>query len=413
MLCNRDRATKYMQEAGISAIIATAPKTITYFSGYSWPLESSMRQYMFTPEAPSDLMFPGFVLIPVEGEPTLILGSRFAMNSEDVWIRDVRLFGENFPFDLSMTPTGLGGMIGEVMRGNSYRTPVDALVAVMRERGLADGCRIGVEIEGMGDGGRLALANELPGATLLDCTKLIRLIRMVKTDAEIDRMRKAIGIAERAAIAAIEQAQPNGTLEAIEREYRVRLGEHCADFAAVQLAAGGVGLTTQPTYAPSGGDVVFTDWCAIYRNYWADIGMSFMFEAPPELVRKKDAALKACVAAGGRALQPGVKASEVFRAMCDALSEGGIEGNEPQGHGIGLDVREYPIIVPDRGGRIVDDCVDVSADFPLEENMVINLEIGHFLPRIGAIQNEQSFIVRPGGGELLIPYSRRAPVLAG
>ncbi|MBA8910568.1 MULTISPECIES: M24 family metallopeptidase [Aminobacter] len=412
MLYNRERAIKYMKEAGVSAIIATSPKSITYFSGYSWPLESSMRQYMFTPEASSELMFSGFVLIPAEGEPTLILGSRFAMNSDDVWIRDVRLFGGNFPFDLSMSPAGFVGKAGEVMRGNSYETAAEALVAVMRERGLADGSRIGVEIEGMGDSGRLALAGLLPDATLLDCTKLIRLVRMVKTDAEIDRMRTAINIAERAATAAIEQAQPDGTLEAIEREYRIRLGEHCADFAAVQLAAGGVGLTTQPTYAPSRSEVVFTDWCAIYRNYWADIGMSFMFEAPPELVRTKDAALKECVAAGGRALRPGVRSSEVFRAMCDALAKGGIEGNEPQGHGIGLDVREYPIIVPDCGGRIVDDCIDVSADFPLEENMVINLEIGHFLPAIGAIQNEQSFIVRSGGGELLIPYSRRSPVLA-
>lgn len=410
MLCNRDRAVRYMREAGIDAIIATTPPIIGYFSDYNWPLDMSMREYMFRPEASSEYNFPGFVVFPVEGEPTFILGTRFALNSQS-WIQDVRLFGTNFDFDLSLTPKDLDERVARIISGNPYPRAIDALREVLHERGLMTGKRIGIELDGLGAERVATLHRELKGATLLDCTKLIRLVRMVKTPAEIDRLRTAITITEKAATEAIAEARPGCTLESIERSYRVRLAQQCTDYAALQLAAHGAGLSTTSSYALAADEVVFSDWCAIYRNYWADIGMSFTFQPPSDAVRGKDAALKACVAAGGRAAKPGAKSSEVFKAMCDALAEGGIHDNEPQGHGIGLDVREYPIIVPDRGGRIADECIDVSADLSLEENMVINLEIGHFLPGVGAIQNEQSYIVRPGGGELLIPYTRRSPVL--
>lgn len=410
MLCNRDRAIKFMREAGIDAIIATSPKTIGYFSDYNWPLDTSMREYMFRPEASSEHQFPGFVIFPAVGEPTFILGTRFALNSQS-WIKDVRLFGSNFDFDLSLTPKDLDERVARIVGGNSYPHAIDALRDVLYERGLSAGKRIGIELEGLGVERVAALRRELKEAKLLDCTKLIRLVRMVKTDAEIDRLRTAIKITEKAATGAIAEAKPGCTLESIERSYRTKLAQHCTDYAALQLAAYGAGLSTTRSYALADNEVVFSDWCAIYQNYWADIGMSFMFQSPSKEILAKDATLKACVDAGGRAAKPGAKASDIYKAMCDALAMGGIHDNEPQGHGIGLDVREYPIIVPDRGGRIADECINVPADLPLEENMVINLEIGHFLPGVGAIQNEQSYIVRAGGGELLIPYTRQSPVL--
>lgn len=410
MLCNRPRTVQYMREAGLDAIIAAAPMTITYFSGYSWPLETAMRQFMFSPEAPGEFMFSGFVVFPVEGEPTLIVGTRFALNTDDVEIDDVRWFGTNFAFDMSLTPQALGPPAGDVVRGKPYPSAASGVAAVLKERGIAAG-RIGVEMDGMGTARHEALRNELSGAELLDCTKLIRLVRMVKTDDEVDRLRTALEITERAAAEAVAQAREGCTLGSIETTYRVKLAEHNANFAALQMAARGVGLTTQGTYVPAPDEVIFSDWCAVYRSYWADIGMSFTFGDLPAAVKEKDAALKACVTAGGRALRPGVTASEVFKAMCDTLAAGGIKDNDPQGHGIGLDVREYPIIGPDSGGRIADDCVDVPVDLPIEEKMVINLEIGHFLPGRGSIQNELSYLVHADGAELLLSYRRQPPVL--
>ena len=70
-------------------------------------------------------------------------------------------------------------------------------------------------------------------------------------------------------------------------------------------------------------------------------------------------------------VRPGVKSSEVRAVMWDTLNARGITATFPHGHGMGLEVRDYPIIVADNGLRISDDCVDVASDLPFEENMVI------------------------------------------
>jgi len=36
--------------------------------------------------------------------------------------------------------------------------------------------------------------------------------------------------------------------------------------------------------------------------------------------------------------------------------------HQPYGHGLGLEIREYPILVANNGLRITDDCVDVRSE---------------------------------------------------
>jgi Xaa-Pro aminopeptidase len=83
--------------------------------------------------------------------------------------------------------------------------------------------------------------------------------------------------------------------------------------------------------------------------------------------------------------------------MIDALVEGGISGSNAHGHGIGLEVRDYPIIMPNNGLRIRDDCIDISADVPLEADMVINLELPLYLFGAGSLHMEQTFLITPEG----------------
>jgi Xaa-Pro dipeptidase len=64
--------------------------------------------------------------------------------------------------------------------------------------------------------------------------------------------------------------------------------------------------------------------------------------------------------------------------MRTSLAESSITRCNAHGHGLGLEVRDYPIIVADTGMRIRDDCVDVPADLPFEPRMVVNLEMPLF-----------------------------------
>ena len=101
------------------------------------------------------------------------------------------------------------------------------------------------------------------------------------------------------------------------------------------------------------------------------------------------------------------------RAMMDALEAHYVSGTfQPHGHGIGLDVRDYPIVVPDNGLNIQDDCDNESSDLPMEEGMVISLEVSQYLPGSASLNNERVFVVEPDGGRELIPYLREQPIRA-
>ena len=111
-------------------------------------------------------------------------------------------------------------------------------------------------------------------------------------------------------------------------------------------------------------------------------------------------------------MRPGARSSSVANAMHASLAEKGIT-EFPHGHGMGLEIRDYPIIVPDNGLRIKDDCIDLPSDIPLEENMVVNLEVGILQSGHGSTQYEQTILVTATGCEQLIPHDRSAVYVRG
>jgi Xaa-Pro aminopeptidase len=92
--------------------------------------------------------------------------------------------------------------------------------------------------------------------------------------------------------------------------------------------------------------------------------------------------------------------------MWEAMAAQGFAASFPHGHGIGLELRDYPILVPDDGLRIRDECVDLPSDLSIESGMVLNLEAGAFAPGVGSLQVETSYLVTPNGNEPLVPLDR-------
>jgi Xaa-Pro aminopeptidase len=96
--------------------------------------------------------------------------------------------------------------------------------------------------------------------------------------------------------------------------------------------------------------------------------------------------------------------------MVDFLAGRGITACFPHGHGLGLELRDYPILVPDSGLSIADDCVAVPADLPLEPGMVVNLEVSIFLPGAGSLEVEITTLVTETGARPFVPQDRSTPV---
>jgi Xaa-Pro dipeptidase len=412
MLFNRVRALEYMDRCGLDALIATSPVNITYFTDYFCWLDPLFRAYMTSPGAPSTL-FQRYTVFPRQGEPALVVDPLLAVNAADVWVRDLYTFGDA-GLDAGLPSDQLDD-IGRRFVDVNARQPkaadsTAALLDILRARGLTD-ARLGLEMEGVTPQARAAIIGALPGAQIRDCSNLIRLLRAVKTDDELARLTRAAEINELAAMESLAMARPGRALAEMAQHYRVRAAGLGADFDHYAFGMRGVGIATEPDYRLSDGEVLYVDFGCIYRRCFSDSGTTLALRTPSADMLRRHAALRSCLDAAVGQIRPGVRASQVRAAMWQALNAGGITASHPHGHGLGLEVRDYPIIVPDNGLHIRDECIDVPSDLPLEANMVINLESVNFLPGIGSLHIEKSFVVTETGCRALVEQDRSGPFI--
>jgi Xaa-Pro dipeptidase len=411
MLFNRDRALKYMRDGQIDVLIAASPVNVTYFTGYRCWLAPLMKEYMTSPGASSNLG-QSFAVFPREGEPALVTDALFAVNAADLGVSDLVPYGAP-GLDRSLPADHRSGRVERfdaLLAPERWQaSPVDALLDVLARRGLTEG-RIGLDLDGLPLAVGYEIASRLPRAVLMDCSNLIRLVRMVKTPEEIALLRRAAEIAEESALESVALARPGCPVRDLVAHFRARIAQNGADVDHFAYSVEGLGIATEPEHAFRDGDSLYIDFGVVYRGYFSDSGLTLAVgELKPALLDRYDA-LRDALAAGAAAMRPGARASDIRAAMWDLLAPRGITTSNPHGHGLGLEVRDYPILVANNGRRIRDDCVDVSSDLVLEPDMVLNLESCIFVPGTGAVHIEKSFRVTPAGSEPLLFQDRSAPI---
>jgi Xaa-Pro aminopeptidase len=411
MLLNQSRAREFMRRYRLDALVVTSPINITYFSDYYCWIDSLFKEYMGRPGATSNLS-QAYAVFPLEGEPALTVTPLFAVNAADIWVRDLRLFGDP-GLDMSIAPRDFPGEYQDLFRrlqgSRSNATSTDAVLSVLQERGLSAG-RIGLEMEGLPKTLREAIERALPRAEIADCSNLIRLIRMVKSPEEISNLIRSAEISEQAAMESLAMARRGRPFRDVVRHYRERVADNGAAFDHFTFSIRGLGIAAEPDYILRDDDVLSVDFGCIYRHYFSDSGATLAMCALSSDLSQRYAALRACIASGTETLRPGVKASRVPAAMWQPLKEHGVTASFPHGHSLGLEVRDYPILVADNGLKIQDGCVNVDSDLLLEANMVINLEASFFVPGVGSVQIEKSFLITSDGNVPLVPQDRTAPV---
>ncbi|MDO8189448.1 M24 family metallopeptidase [Conexibacter sp. JD483] len=401
-LLHLDRARRLMDEARLDALVATTPVNVRYLSGvHSW-LDPLMRERMVVAGGGEQLAIAACVVLPREGEPALVLHGGLAANALASWIEDVRLYGAPRHDDDAGRPQRLDPRrraLLERIRG-ARPTALEALLDVLAARGLTD-ARIGVE-QPMKE----ALEQALPHAWLGDCSALLGLLRMVKSDAELQRLERAAAIGEAAAAEAFATMRPGAALAGAAQTFRAAVAAQGAAFDHFALGPGGLAIWTLGDDRLAPGDCLFADFGCVYDGYFSDSAATIALGQPEPAVQARYEALRDAVAAGIAAVAPGVRASAVQRAMAAALAETPVVCDPPTGHGLGLEIRDWPLLLPATGARIADDCVDVDADLPLEAGMAINLEISAFMPGVASVEVERTIVVTFDGPRELVPQPR-------
>ena len=411
MLFNQPRARQLMRDHGLDALIATAPVNITYFTDFHCWIDPLFKEYMMSPGAPSYLM-QYYAVFPLEGDPALVVAPIAVANTLDLWVKDLHTFGPpglDFSLPANPLPDNLKRLHSVYQAAATHATATDALVHILTQRGLSNAV-IGLDLEGLTPPAQQQLPTILPHAQLKNASNLIRLLRAVKTTDEIERLRTAATISEKAVMASLAQIRPGQSTRELINQYRIHLAASGADLDHFIFGIRGMGFASDPNYHLNAEDVFEIDYGCIYKHCFSDSGTTVALQALPDHLAQRHTTLYQCIQAGTACIAPGIKSTTVQKAMASTLEAAGITTSFPHGHGLGLEVRDYPILVPANGLRLQDECIDFPADLPLETDMVINLEASIRMPTIGSLHIEVSYQVTDTGYAPLVCQQRDTPV---
>ncbi len=364
-----ERARAVMSRHRFDALLCTTPANIRYFTGFDTRFWESPTR-------------PWFVIVPLADDPIAVIPEVGASVMARTWVREIRTWPAPRPDDdgttlLAAALSGLtrrSGRIGaELGREMSLRMPVTQF---------------------------LDLRSRVP-AELADGSPCIWEIRMVKTEAEVERIRRICGIAGEAYAALPAGIRAGDSEREACRRLRADLVERGADAIPYIAGVSGPGGVPQIIGAPTGrrleaGDVLFIDTGAVCDGYFCDFDRNYAVgELPAAAVRAHETVWDA-TAAGIRAARPGATAEDVWRSMAGVLSAGGSIGNNVGrlGHGLGLQLTEPPSNMP--GDRTV-----------LQPGMVLTIEPGMEYAPGKMIVHEEDVVITSGGCELLTPRAPR------
>ena len=351
-----DRAVIPFAELKIDALLVSAPPNVRYLSGFTGD--------------------NGLLLVTPESQ-TLFTDPRFTIQAAEECACEVKTVA---------------------------KTPLDqAAIQTIRRRRWT---RIGFERSRMLYEMYRRLDESLPkGVRLKPIGPVVEKLRMIKTDAEIARIRRSV-LTNSAAFERATRSIRLGAHEsaiAAELEYQMRrLGAEKAAFETIVAIGSRSALPhAQPTARKLGNDeLLLIDMGACQDGYMSDMTrVLFLGRLSRRLRGMYNAVLKAQLAAID-VVRPGITAAQVDGAARRVLETEGLgkEFVHSTGHGLGLEIHEGP-----RLGR--------RDKTKLEPGMAITIEPGAYIRDFGGIRIEDTVLVTKNGCEVLTPTSKELRLL--
>ncbi len=266
---------------------------------------------------------------------------------------------------------------------------------------LGVGTVIGLEAQRMRVFEQMALAKVFSDATFSDAHTAISSTRLLKTDAEIAKLRQAIEISEAALEATLQRVKIGQTEKQIEAILVNEMFSRGADGLSFDpiVAAGDNSAqphaTARADYHTKRGDALLIDFGAKYDGYNADITRTFFLGEVSDRDRNFYNTVKDANARGTSVTRAGLTAHDVDDAVQQVLeaSEFAEFVRHKTGHGLGLDVHEAPQIM--RGNTEV-----------LQTGMVFTVEPGLYRLNECGVRIEDDIVVTADGHTCLTSFPR-------
>ena len=415
VLFNKERAEQYLTRYGLDALVLSLPVSVAYATEHQSSFETGFSNYMIFLGGRGGRFFRSFAVVSPRGERSLVVHTSLAATSYAGWTEGLEVYG-GAGFDpqlVETVPQEMRPLARRLASSTAERDPMEAVAAAVAA--LAPGARrVGIEHVGLEPGDFEKLKRAVPQSVeLLDASMLTRLIRMVKTDDEIERSARAAEITELGLNALTNVAAPGVSVRELADVFRSVIGPNKADLEHVAVGPRGLGIATPGPHVLRSDDVMMLDVGCLYRGCISDTGVTMALSPPGPQVEEEYATLLTCLETGAEKLRPGQHVFDVYKGMRAVVDGTAVADSQPQGHGLGQEPKELPFISAVDGQRLVDACVDLDADVALEEGMVINLELPLEVPGKRWFQIEQTFVIRSGGAEPITAQDRSRIIIAG
>ncbi|MBE3593553.1 MAG: aminopeptidase P family protein [Candidatus Carbobacillus altaicus] len=280
----------------------------------------------------------------------------------------------------------------EVEVVESSHSPWDTIAEKLKHLGIS---RVGFEREHV----TVEMYDALPkgdGLQWIGTTHLVgRKLRPYKSPEEIAKIKRACALADEAFMHILSLIAPGVTERELALELKWFMEKHGADGTSFEtiVASGDRGALPHGVASNKkirAGELITFDFGALLDGYVSDITRTVAVgQVDQALLTIYDTVLRAQerALAGIRA---GVRAREIDQLARSLIEEAGYgeRFGHSTGHGLGLEVHEWPVL----SGR---------SEAVLEDGMVVTVEPGIYVPGLGGVRIEDDVLVTQDGYELL------------
>lgn len=233
----------------------------------------------------------------------------------------------------------------------------------------------------------------IPDKEFIDVSSSISEARKIKSEEELKKLREAAKIGSEILPSILDKLREGITESQVAAEMAYEMMKNGASETSFSSIVAFGANSSMPHYHPHNvklkkGDFVLMDYGALFRRYCSDITRTVVFGRASEEQKDMYEVVKNAQAESMKSIRDGANGKDVDRIASDIIDESKYKGRfiHSLGHGLGMDVHDHPAL-------------SRNLDFILRENMVVTVEPGVYIPKVGGVRIEDDVVVKKNGFE--------------
>ncbi len=233
----------------------------------------------------------------------------------------------------------------------------------------------------------------IPDKEFVDVSSSIAEARKIKSEEELDKIREAARIGSEILPDILDKLREGITESQVAAEMAYEMMKNGASETSFSTIVAFGSNSSMPHYHPHNvklkkGDFVLMDYGALYRRYCSDITRTVVFGRATQEQKEMYEVVKQAQQESMKAIKDGANGKDIDAIAGEIIDSTKYKGRfiHSLGHGLGMEVHDHPAL-------------SRNYDFILKKNMVVTVEPGVYIPKVGGVRIEDDVIVKEGGYE--------------